>query len=280
MSGSERKEDVTRADVILCWPDALRRVVEFVGPQLKAIQTFSAGVDDMPFNQIPSSVKIFSNAGAYSESVSEHAIALIFALAKNVSRKDSANSYGIEGRTLVTLGGGGIGSTVARMAHDGFNCRTIGISRSFKQPKNFDERLSIDYLDSILPSADIIVSALPLNRFTRNLLAYEKLRKSKKQVVIVNVGRAEVINEDDIYRHLVENPEARFATDVFWRVASKENFGSRLWQLPNFMGTLHRAGATASPAVKESAVEIAAANVRKYLLGSGVQNLVSRNDYV
>jgi D-3-phosphoglycerate dehydrogenase / 2-oxoglutarate reductase len=130
-----------------------------------------------------------------------------------------------------------------------------------------------------LSSADILLSALPLNKSTRNLLNYELFKMMKKNVVIANVGRAEAINEDDIYRLLVENPDARFGTDVFWRANSKENFDSKLWTLPNFVGTLHRAGAAASPEVKETAVDIAVANMRNYLMNGHASNLVKREDY-
>lgn len=281
INGSEKKEDVSNASAILCWPDSLRRVMPYVSNKLEAIQTFTAGVDDLPFDKIPESVKIFSNAGAYSVSVSEHAIALILAVCKNVNRKDPPSSYGVKGKTLVILGGGGIGSTTARMAKNGFGCYVIGVSRSFKNPENFfDAALSPEMLDQALASADILLSALPLNKYTRDLLNYEKLKLTKRHIAIANVGRAEAINEDDIYRLLVENPDARFATDVFWRVNSKENFDSKLWQLQNFAGTLHRAGATASPEVREAAVEIAATNLRNYLSDGRAQNLVIRGDYV
>jgi len=112
------------------------------------------------------------------------------------------------------------------------------------------------------------------------MLRYEKLSKMKKKVVIANVGRAEAINEHDIYRLLEENPDARFGTDVFWRTGSKENFESQLWKLPNFTGTYHRAGATASPATKERAMEIALTNVRNYLQTGSSRNLVGREDYI
>jgi D-3-phosphoglycerate dehydrogenase / 2-oxoglutarate reductase len=280
INGSDKKEDVSKATVLLGWPDSLRRNVQFA-EHLEAIQTFSAGVDDLPFHQIPESVKIFSNAGAYSQSVSEHAIALILSLSKSVNRKDPPASYGVAGKTMAILGGGGIGSSVAKIARNGFGCRTIGISRSFQHPENFDEALPVEKLDYVLGSADIVVCALPLNKSTHNLLARNRLEKMRKKVVIVNVGRAEAINEEDIYSFLVGNPEARFGTDVFWRVNSAENFASKLWTLPNFAGTYHRAGAPASPEVKEEAVELAVINARNYLLHNGrVRNLVKRDDYV
>ena len=88
------------------------------------------------------------------------------------------------------------------------------------------------------------------------------------------------IDEDAIYKLLSENPETRFATDVFWRVGYKENFDSKLWSLPNFMGTLHTAGAGASQEVKDMAAEAAVMNLRSHLQTGQAQNAVKRSDYV
>ncbi len=279
-NGSEDRTDFKEAKILLGARGSIRKSLQFGMPNLEAIQTFTAGVDDLPFELIPPNVKIFSNAGVYSQSVSEHALALVLALSKNVNRKDPTVSYGLRGKTLVVLGCGGIGSKVAEMARDAFGCRVIGVSRSFKFPGHFDERIGVDQLQYAVASAGILISALPLNKFTRNLLRYGDLSKAKKNSIIVNVGRAEAINESDIYRLLVENPGIRFGTDVFWFVGEKENFDSKLWELPNFMGTMHRAGGHASPEVMEHAMEVAAQNVRDYILTGNVQNLVKRDDYV
>jgi D-3-phosphoglycerate dehydrogenase / 2-oxoglutarate reductase len=279
-NGSEDRNDLRQAKILLGARGSIKRSLRTGMPNLEVIQTFTAGVDDLPFEMIPSNVKIFSNAGVYSQSVSEHALALLLALSKNVNRKDPTVSYGLKDKTLVVLGCGGIGSTVAAMARDAFRCRIIGLSRSFKFPGHFDERVGVDQLGYAVASADILISALPLNKFTRDLLRYDDLSKAKKNSILVNVGRAEAMNESDIYRLLVENPGIRFGTDVFWFVGEKENFDSKLWGLPNFMGTMHRAGGHASPEVMEHAMEVAAQNVRNYIQTGNVRNLVRRDDYV
>jgi D-3-phosphoglycerate dehydrogenase / 2-oxoglutarate reductase len=279
-NGSEVRKDLKEAKILLGARGSIRKSIQIGMPNLEVIQTFTAGVDDLPFDQILANVKIFSNAGVYSQSVSEHALALVLALSKNVNRKDPSVSYGIKGKTLVVLGCGGIGSTIAAVAKNAFGCRVIGLSRSFKFPGHFDEIIGVDKLGYALNSADILISALPLNKFTRDLLRFGDLSNAKKNSIIVNVGRAEAINESDIYRLLFENPGIRFGTDVFWFVGGKENFNSKLWDLPNFMGTMHRAGGHASPEVLEHAMETAVRNVRNFILTGNAQNLVKRDDYV
>ena len=279
-SASEDRNDIREANILLGARATIRKAIQTGMPNLEVIQTFTAGVDDLPFDLIPKKVKIFSNAGVFSQSVSEHGLALVLALAKNINRKNPGLSYTVKGKTFVVLGCGGIGSTIAAMARNAFGCRVIGLSRSFKVPENFDERLSTDQLEHAVSSADILVSALPLNKFTRGLLKYDNLTRIKKNSIIVNVGRAEAIDERDIYRLLVENPGIRFGTDVFWFLDEKEDFDSKLWDLPNFMGTMHRAGGKASPGVMELAMETAVKNVRNYILTGTASNLVRREDYV
>jgi D-3-phosphoglycerate dehydrogenase len=166
------------------------------------------------------------------------------------------------------------------MARIAFQCKIIGVSRSFKSPDQFDERVGVDKLDYAIASADYVMCALPLNKFTRNLLNYKSLSNAKKHAVIANVGRAEVINEGDVVRLLSENPDLRFATDVFWRTGYAENFDLKLWEIPNYMGTLHRAGASASQEVINLAAEAACRNLRSFLKTGRAQNNVDRTDYV
>ncbi|MDA4129763.1 MAG: 3-phosphoglycerate dehydrogenase [Thaumarchaeota archaeon] len=279
-NGDLNHADLPRIDVALVWPNLVEDLIQKGMQNLATIQTLSAGVDDLPYSMIPSNVKIFSNAGGYSQSVSEHAMAMLLALSKNVNRRDHLESYGIARKTLVILGGGGIGSKVAQIAKVGFHCKIIGVSRSFKNPEQFDEKLETKDLDYAIEYADFLVCALPLNKFTKNLLNDQTLRKAKKRLVIANVGRAEAINEEDMCSLLIKNPEIRFGTDVFWRAGYKENFDSKLWSLPNFMGTLHTAGAAASQEVRDLAAEAAVRNLRSFLSTGLAQNAVIRSDYV
>lgn len=107
-------------------------------------------------------------------------------------------------------------------------------------------------LKEIVPRVDVIVDTLPLNNETRGVLNYEVLKNVKHGVIIVNVGRAETIVEDDIYRLLLERKDVRFGTDVFWRKNGKEEFNNnKLWELENFIGTPHIAGAGGNKKVRE-----------------------------
>ena len=275
------EEDLKKAEIIMLWP---KQAVEILpkAKNVKVIQTFSAGVDDFPFNLLPKGVVLLSNAGAYSKSVAEHVFALILSLARGVGKRDrNFEVRSIFNSTFLILGGGGIGSEVARIGKKAFFTYNIGISRHFKEEKYFDEKYySLKALKEIVPRVDVIVDTLPLNNETRGALNYEVLKNVKHGVIIVNVGRAETIVEDDIYRLLLERKDVRFGTDVFWRKNGKEEFNNnKLWELENFIGTPHIAGAGGNKKVREEALMAACKNVSDYLKGE-VKNMVRIEDYV
>ncbi|QKR00633.1 3-phosphoglycerate dehydrogenase [Metallosphaera tengchongensis] len=266
------------AEVLMTWPSKAASFISKM-PKLRVIQTFSAGVDDLPFQYL-NGVTVLSNAGAYSTSVAEHAWALALSLAKGVNSKRRGSTYSVTGRVALIVGAGGIGSEIARIAMRGFSMKVIGISRSFRRPEFFDERLTPDQLPRVISNADFVFVSLPLNRYTRGILNYEVLKAMKEYTILVNVGRAETIVEEDIFRLLKERDDLRFGTDVFWRKEGKENFESPLWSLPNFAGTLHTAGASASGETLRQAMISACKNLATYLREGKSDNLVKLEDYL
>ncbi|BFI74894.1 2-hydroxyacid dehydrogenase [Sulfurisphaera ohwakuensis] len=273
------EDDIRNAEIIMLWPSQAREILP-KAEKVKIIQTFSAGVDDFPFELLKKDQLLYSNAGAYSISVAEHAFALILALAKGVGVKKRVETYPLNNSTILILGAGGIGSEVAKIAKLGFNMYVIGVSRSFKGTY-YDEKYSLKDLEKVIGRADVIVDTLPLNKETRGILNYSVLSKVKEKCIIVNVGRAETVVEDDIYRILKEKPGVRFGTDVFWRVNGKENFStSKLWELENFTGTPHIAGATANERVLKNALIQACKNVYRILNEGEGENKVKIEDYI
>ncbi|AWR96757.1 3-phosphoglycerate dehydrogenase [Acidianus sulfidivorans JP7] len=273
------EEDLKDAEALLTWPSKAAQYIPRM-PKLKVIQTFSAGVDDFPFHLLPPNVIVFSNAGAYSLPVAEHAFSLILTLAKGLNKEmKRIESYQITGKNIVILGAGGIGSEVARIAKNGFKMKTIGVSRSFKED-TYDEKYSLKDIDNVIPLGDVIVDSLPLNKETNGILNYERLSKMKNKAILVNVGRAETIVEDDIIRILKERPDVRFGTDVFWRKNGKENYDSELWKMQNFAGSLHTAGGYASKEVLDNAMIRACKNLANYINYGKAENQVKISDYI
>lgn len=272
--------DLQEAEGLLAWPMQVTRDIAQKLRSLKVLQTFSAGVDSLEFGLLPENVKVFSNAGAYSKPVAELAWALALSLAKSVGKRQREMSYTFYGKNVLVLGAGGIGSEIARIAKKAFGCRVTGISRSFKKPSYFDERLGVQDLEKALPSADAVFSSLPLSKLTKGLLNSGNLSLIKERVIIVNVGRAEIFVEEDLYEFLKKRTDVRFGTDVFWRHEGAEDFSSKFWQLENFTGTLHTAGAWENEEIIMKAKAMACRNIIDYFKRGRAKNEVKREEYV
>ena len=273
-------DDVVLAgcQALLCWPHRTGGELFRKMKSLRMVQTLSAGVDKLDFGSLPEGAQVFSNAGAYTEAVGEHAWGMLLGVAKGVHLRNLRSPpRKLRGKTLLVLGAGSIGSEVARLSK-AIGMKTVGVSRSFRSPEVFDEVHPVSSLVDEVPKADAIVMALPLTNATRGLVGYDVLSRTKGTVIVVNVGRAESVPEEDLMRWLRERPESRFATDVFWETDGKEVYSTPAWELPNFAGTLHVSGVPLGEDL--SSVKVAAAlNVRRFFETGTAANRVDVSEY-
>jgi len=272
-------ESLAQCQALICWPS--RASGELLGKMknLKMVQTLSAGVDGLRFASLPADARVFSNAGAYTESVAEHAWGILLGAAKGIHlRNQRTTPRRLRGKTLLVVGCGSIGSEVARLSKS-IDMRTIGISRSFKSPEFFDEMLPLESLPEKIAAADAVVVTLPLTKHTLGVLSYEVLCRAKETVILVNVGRAETISEEGLLRWLKERPESRFATDVYWIKDGRESFSTKAWDLPNFAGTLHNSGVPLGEDLAGAKVA-AAWNVKRYFETGNPLNRVEISEYL
>jgi len=259
-------------------------------PRLRMVQTLLAGVDHLPFDRLPRSAIICSNAGAYNTSVAEHAMALLLAAAKDIVMRTEEIRRGIfdqgvmnkalAGSTVLLLGMGGIGAEVARLCK-AFGMHTIGLSRSRPRDPAVDEAGTIDEVRGFLPRADFVVLALPLTRETAGLVDRAFLAAMKPDAVLVNIARGKIILEDDLFEHLRTHPGFRAALDVWWTYPDTKQgrpFHRPFHELPNILMTPHVANAT--PSQRRIAMEAALDNVLRFLRGETPRNIVRREEYV
>jgi phosphoglycerate dehydrogenase-like enzyme len=247
------------------------------GSKTVFMQSVSAGVNHLDFKNIHKKIVICSNADAWSIPVAEHAIALILAKYKNICESNTAIRNGnynrklsesIYGQTIGIMGYGGIGREVAIRAK-AFGMHTIGFGRTEKK----DPALDVFSMDSeyVAKNSDVILISLPLNIHTRGMIDY-KFLSSVKGNIIVNVGRSEIVNRDDMIKFLKENKNKWFLTDVWW--GEPEIKG----EIPeNVIITPHVAGLARN--FMQVPVEKAFENVVAYIHGNP-RNIVNRNDYI
>ncbi|MEM2765560.1 MAG: NAD(P)-dependent oxidoreductase, partial [Candidatus Caldarchaeum sp.] len=137
-----------------------------------------------------------------------------------------------------------------------------------------------DKLDEVLRESDVVVLTAPLTKFTKNMIGLDRLRLLRKDCILVNVGRAELIDREALLAYLRENPEAMVATDVWWNVVSDGPWESELTKYPRFIGTPWIAGAFGSPEVLKQMIDQAVENITRYFRGEKPLNIVDRTEYV
>ena len=287
-----REAALASADAVLAWMlDAELRPEELAHlGSTGLIQLLSAGVDQVPFDQIPDGVPVASNAGAYAKPMSEHVLALVLALAKRLPQNHAALVRGvfdqqtptrsIHGSLVGILGFGGIGQASARL-FQALGAHVYAINRSGRTDATVDRIGKMEDLDALLGAADIVVVSLPLTRATDGLIGRRELSLMKPDGILVNVARAGIIDEDALYEHLERNPSFSAGIDAWWQEPRGQRaFATRhpFLTLPNLIGSPHNSAIVAGSLTEAAAY--AADNVARHLRGEPVRNLVNLSDYV
>src|SRR6266496_5658696 len=280
--------------LVFSWPKELTQENLQKMTRLKFVQSILAGVNHIPFASLNKDVIVSSNAGAYSDEVAEYALALLLSAAKrvvelHVSLRDQkwtlkrtldegSEITVLREKVLGILGFGGIGSVVGRIAK-GFGMQIYAYSRKKSAARGVKFFTGPGGLSELLKKSDGVVLALPLTSQTAKIMNAERLSEMRKDGILVNVARGELVDEKAVYEHLVANPNFRYATDVWWYRENRESLKTDFpfLSLPNFIGTPHVSGpsglATGQP------VKLAVENTIRYLKGLRPRNIVNPEEY-
>ena len=280
--------------LVFSWPSQLTNERLQRMTRLRFIQSILAGVNHIPFTSLNKNVVVSSNAGAYSDEVAEYAWALLLSAAKRVvelhvslreqkwtlkrTLDEGSEITILTGRILGVLGFGGIGSVVGRIAK-GFGMQVYAYSRKKPAEKGVRFFTGASGLTELLKKSDAVVLALPLTSQTARIINAERLSVMKKDAILVNVARGELVDEKAMYDHLVVNRNFRYSTDVWWYRESRESLKTDypFLSLPNFIGTPHVSGpsglATGRP------VQLAVENTVRLLKGLRPRNVVNPEEY-
>lgn len=270
-------------------------------PNLQWIQTHYAGVDSLEESEIwQSDLLITTASGVHAANMAQYALTQILMWAHRVpnwfeykqtqswskNRWDTFVPQELNGKTLGILGYGSIGRELARLAKP-FGMKLLVTKRDARQlvdsgyvvPGQGDPEGELP--DRIYPSeatrsmvaeCDFVAITLPLTERTHHLFCEQMLKAMKPTAFLVNVGRGSIINEADLVRALKKGWLAGAGLDVFEKEPLPEE--SPLWQMDNVIMTPHISGFT--PHYDERATDIFAENLRRYLAGELLLNLVNR----
>lgn len=255
--------------------------------RLKWLQLTSAGADKIIYSNAISSEVILTNAsGAFGEVIAEYVTGGIlclyrdlFSYRKNQDNKiwrDTRKERMILGSCALILGCGNIGQCVSQRLRS-FGAKTVGIRRTDKPLPEFDKTYTVETLDELLPTADIVICALPRTPETEHILNAHRISAMKQGALIVNVGRGSVIDTNALTDKLKSGHLFGAVLDVFENEPLDNN--SPLWEMENVLITPHISGVSFghSEHTEDLIAEICAENLRKYLSGEQLRNVVSRN---
>lgn len=272
-----RAEVLSGATAMICWnPDRELSAHDWANAtRVRFLQTLSAGLDHVGFDRIPPGVTVAGNSGAYAAPIAEHAVAMVLALAKRLlpahaelaagTFDQSAQSRSLAGLDAVILGYGGIGRAVARLLRP-FGVRVVGVNRSGNGDEAADQMLRVADLEAALRQADILVVSLPLTRATAELIGARELEWMRRDAILVNVARGEIIDQDALYSLLVAEPTFLAGIDAWWVEPFRHGrfeLAHPFLKLPNVLGSPHNS-ASVPGAITEGA-RCAAANVARFL---------------
>lgn len=258
-------------------------------PRLSFVQRIYTGVDGFPFDRFPPSVRVAGNVGAFAPFVAEHAVALALAAARLLVESNEQVRRGqmrpppeqrlFFRRQAVVLGYGEIGRAIAdRLA--GFEIRVVGVNRTGRMAPGCAAMYPAEAIADAVAEGDLVFDARPLTHATRGSVDSRLLAAMKPEAVFVNVGRAGTVDEEALYRHLVDHPSFRAALDVWWGEDFEHGRLSQRFpftDLPNFVGTPHVAGFGAG--VESYVLARALENLTRFFHGEPPRHLVDRREY-
>ena len=249
--------------------------------KMKVIGRAGIGVDNVDIPAATAAgIVVMNTPFGNSITTAEHAIAMMFALARQLPAADVSTQAGkweknrfmgveVYAKTLGLIGAGNIGSIVADRAL-GLKMKVVAYDPFLSPERAVELGVEKVELDELLARADFITLHTPLTDKTRNILSAENLAKTKKGVKIINCARGGLVDEAALRKLLDEGHIGGAAFDVFVEEPAKENV---LFGAENFIATPHL-GASTAEAQENVALQVAE-QMSDYLLTGAVTNALN-----
>ena len=277
---SQNAADVSTAEIMVGWKIPREAIQHASG--LKWIHSTAAGVDEILYPEVYERELVITASNGIHAPLIEHVFAFILAFERRLHiamrqqlqrRWDRSHALGgeVAGKTLGILGLGTIGREIARKAQV-FDLRVIGTKFTPAAIPGVEKVLPPEGLPDVLREADIVVVALPLTAATTGLIGEGEFRTMKPTALFINIGRGPIVQEAALVRALREGWIAGAGLDVFEREPLPAD--SPLYDLENVIITPHVSGA--SPRYMDRAVPLFCENLRRYLHGDPLLNVVDK----
>ena len=283
---AERDRLLAEAEVVLGgWPFPLD--LRARSPRLKWFHQRPAGASNLRLGDLwGSDVVVTTSRGAGNVlAMAEYAIAGILFFAKDLHRAVEDRAAGrfdhrayrpllLEQKTACVVGAGGIGREVGRLAA-ALGMRVIGTRRHPEAgeplPPGFQQVGGADALDGFLAESDFVVVCCQWTPETTGLINAARLGVMKPGTVLVNVARGEIVDEAAVAEALARGHLRGVMLDVYHGEFERPP-PEVLWKDPRVVITPHVSGA--SDQSRHGAIEIFCENLRAYLDGAPLRNVI------
>jgi phosphoglycerate dehydrogenase-like enzyme len=253
-------------------------------PDLRWLHVHSAGADRQIYiDLMAKGVTVSTASGANARAVAQSALAGLLALARKLPQLMKAQQAhewlpllktglpeDLDGQTAVIVGWGPIAQMIGEVLHV-MGVRLVVVRRSSAEVVIAEQVVTFDKIEEVLPHADWLVLACPLNEQTQNLISASALTKIKLGAAIVNISRGTVIDEPAMIKALQEGRLSGAALDVFAQEPLPTD--SVLWDMPNVIATPHTAGS--SKGMYRRMEQSFTGNLARYVRGEPLQNVAS-----
>lgn len=250
---------LARAEVLFDFDDLIKEHPLSLSPNLRWVQTTSAGVGQLVrrLGMQETAVIVTTASGVHAGPLTEFVFAALLFHTKRIAHLQAEQrahhwerySAGeLRGQTMAVVGLGRIGREVARLARC-FGMTVWGMGREERADRaaadGVDRLFRREELREMLAGADCVVLSVPHTPETDGMIGRAELDALKPDVVLVNIARGVVIDEDALIDVLREGKIGLAALDVFRTEPLPAD--SPLWDLPNVLINPH----SASTAVTE-----------------------------
>lgn len=230
-------------------------------PALKVIGRTGVGYDSVDVAEATKrGIPVVITPGANNRSVAEHAVAMMFALSKNLYEaqtemlrgnwkiRDAKKAFELEGKTVGVIGLGAIGRETAKICQ-GCGMKLAGYDPFLSREKI--EALGADYYENyedLLKVSDIVTIHVPLTEGTRDMISKPQLEMMKDTALLINCSRGGIVDEQDLVEALKNGTIAGAGTDVY--CSEPPAADDPLLNCPNLIVSPHSAAQTREAVIK------------------------------
>ena len=275
--GGELVDAPGEAEAIVWLAGEPAGLADALHPGVRWVQLSSAGVEQwLKQGVVDTEREWTSAAGAFGETVADHALALVLAGRRRLHACARATDWdpSLEGRplfgcTVAVIGAGAIGQALIELLAP-WRCRVLAVTRSGREVPGATVSLAADAVDEAWPQADVIVLAAPATDATRHLVGAAELARCKPSAWLVNVARGSLVDTDALTEALAAGRLGGAGLDV----TDPEPLpaGHPLWREPRALITPHVANTT--DVRTRALADWTRDNVRRFARGEPLRGVV------